>query len=201
MSNFQGGMQAGQGIGSIFTGITNADAATAQGKYTQQQFGVEAQLAQLQGSAAGIEGNLEEMALGQKSAREIGVARASFANQGVTSNSGSAESEEAQISRINALNASTLKNQVWQKQFGYSFQSMEDINQGAMARLGADTNAKAEMTTGILSGLNYGAKAAETFYQGSSADVPSGEVSAFSNPDKDTKPYKQAAIDQWNGTG
>lgn len=176
MGNIAGAMQIVQGGGAVLSGITQSNATNAQGKYAEQQFNTEAQLAQLEGSEAGIEGQTALEAEGLKSAREMGVARASFANQGVTSNSGSAVSEEGQISAIDAKNASTLKNQIWQKQFGYSFQSMEDIQQGAMAKLTGQTNANAELTAGILSGLSYGAKAGENFYQSSKANVPGADV-------------------------
>ena len=194
MGNIAAGMQAAQGVGSVLSGITQSNATNAQGQYTQQQYNTEAQLAELQASAAGIEGQTALESQGLISARQMGVARASFANQGVTSNSGSAVAEEGQISDIDAKNASTLKNQIWQKQFGYSFQSMEDINQGAMARLGAQNNANAEMTTGILTGLNYGAKAAESFYQASKATVPSGNVGSGTQ-----KQQQDHAVTDWWG--
>jgi hypothetical protein len=186
MSNIAGAMQIGQGVGAVVSGITQSNAANMQGEYAQQQFDTEAQLAQLQGEAAGIEGQTALEAQGLQAAREMGQARASFAGQGITSNSGSAVAEEGAITAIDAKNASTLKNQIWQKQFGYSFQSMEDINQGAMARITGQTNANAELTSGILSGINYGAKAGESFYQASKPTIPSGGPStAISNTTAD----------------
>lgn len=185
MSNIAGGLQIGQGVGAVESGITQSNASNAQGQYAQQQYDVEAQLANLQGEAAGIEGQTALEAQGLQSAREMGQARASYANQGVTGNSGSAVAEEGQITAIDAKNAATLKNQIWQKQFGYSFQSMEDINQGAMARLTGQNNANAEMTSGILSGLNYGAKAGENFYQASKATVPGGAVNTITSGEED----------------
>lgn len=188
MSNLAGFTQVGKGISSILSGITQSDAASAQGRYSEQQFNTQAQLADLAAKQAGISGQISLQANEERTAQMEGQARAAYAASGVVVNTGSAANMQGNIQRVGDINESVIKNRIWEEQFGYRLTSQEDTMEARIARLSSETRANAELAGGFLGAANYGAKAAENFYEGSKAktgkeDFYQGPLPVTGNPD------------------
>jgi len=176
MSNVAGAAQAIQGVDSIAGGILQSDATRASGNYTNEQFKVRAELDDLASKQAGIEGANQESALAERTSQQAGQARASFASQGVLVTSGSARAAEDRISRVSGINELAIRHRVWQEQLGYRMAATGDRAQGLMALAAGNNTANAQLTGGIMAGLSYGVKAADSFYEGSKAPPPKKKV-------------------------
>jgi hypothetical protein len=163
MGEAGGTMAAAQLIGgtsSLANGYSQSQAYKMQGRFQKQLAGENAQLAELQAKDAEIRSASEVGKVALRATAMTGAQRASFGNQGVDVNVGSAAAIQADTAGMSALDQLTIRNNAARQAWGYGVQGMTDTYQGKMSMLAAQGNANSTMLTGGLGFLRGATMAA-----------------------------------------
>lgn len=104
-------------------------------------------------------GEFQARTLRAATERAIGGARASFAGQGVSVNSGSALATQERIAKFSEIDSLTIRNNAALEAWGYKVGSQQQAGQSRFNALGSEAEARSTMLSG-------GARAASEFVRG-----------------------------------
>lgn len=146
------------GASSLANGISQSGAYREQGKFASQMGQMNASFANLQAQQATQNGELMAEREGTKAQALIGAQKASYAAQGVSVNSGSAASAQADMAGMSAIDQLMIRNNAAREAWGYKVSALSDTTQGKFAALAGKTNANSTMLTGGLGFLTGAVK-------------------------------------------
>jgi len=168
-----GGLVAAQGYMQYRNQKEAAKSAQAEGEYSAEVYGRNADLAEEQAKDALARGREAEMALRRKSRGLAGSQRAAFASQGLDINSGSARDVVQNDMALGELDALTIRNNAQREALGFRKQAEFDRRDAELARAGAGNRASAirKEATGTL--LTTATSLAATYLSGRTGGSPS----------------------------
>lgn len=147
-------------IGTGVQGFNQSRAADAEGRYLQQTYQMNADLARMQAEDAIDRGKTAVRDLKKQTKRLIGAQRAALAAQGIEVGDGSALDVQMDTAGQSAEDQLRIKNNAWREAYGYKTQAVNYESQGNFARLaGRNKSRNTIMTTGlaIAKDLSYSA--------------------------------------------
>lgn len=167
------------GGAALGNGIAQSGAYREQGRYAQSMGNINAGFADLQAQNALQRGELMAEREGQRAGATIGAQRASYAAQGVSVNSGSAATAQADTAGLSAIDQLMIRNNAAREAWGYNVQALNDRTQAKFAALSGKTNANSTLLTG---GMGFAQSMAKGAYYADRGGLFSAAPEDYSTP-------------------
>lgn len=161
-----GGLVAAQGYMQYRNQKEAAKSAEAEGEYSAEVYGRNAELSEEQAKDALARGREAELSLRRKGRSLAGSQRASFAAQGIDASSGSARDVMQNDLAMGELDALTIRNNAQREALGFRKQAEYDRRDAELARAGGGNRANAIRKEAVGTLLTTGTSLAGLYLSG-----------------------------------